>query len=69
VRVADAERALGAYDWSGKSYTTVAGLVLDRLGHVPRTGEKIAIGRFTLEVIDMDGRRIDKLLISKLPEA
>jgi putative hemolysin len=69
VRVADAERAVGAYDWTGRSYTTVAGLVLDRLGHVPKTGERIAIGRFTLEVVDMDGRRIDKLLISRLPDA
>jgi putative hemolysin len=69
VRVLDAERAVGAYDWSGKSYTTVAGLVLDRLGHVPKTGEKVTIGAFTLEVVDMDGRRIDQLLVSKLPEA
>lgn len=69
VRVVDAERAVGAYDWSGKSYTTVAGLVLNRLGHVPKTGERVAIGAFTLEVIDMDGRRIDKLLISRQPDA
>jgi putative hemolysin len=69
VRVVDAERAVGAYDWSGKSYTTVAGLVLDRLGHVPKTGEKVTIGAFTLEVVDMDGRRIDQLLISRAPEA
>jgi putative hemolysin len=69
VRVVDAERAVGAHDWSGKSYTTVAGLVLDRLGHVPKTGEKIAIGAFILEVVDMDGRRIDKLLVSRQPEA
>jgi putative hemolysin len=69
VRVVDAERAVGAYEWSGKSYTTVAGLVLDRLGHVPKTGEKVTVGAFTLEVVDMDGRRIDKLLVSKQPEA
>jgi putative hemolysin len=69
VRVVDAERAVGAYDWSGKSYTTVAGLVLDRLGHVPKAGEKVAVGAFTLEVVDMDGRRIDKLLISRAPDA
>ena len=69
VRVVDAERAVGAYEWSGKSYTTVAGLVLDRIGHVPKTGEKVTVGAFTLEVVDMDGRRIDKLLVSKQPEA
>ena len=65
VRVVEAERAVGAYDWSGKTYTTIAGLVLDRLGHVPKTGETVAIGAFTLEVVDMDGRRIDKLLVSR----
>jgi putative hemolysin len=68
VRVVDAERALGAYDWSGKSYTTIAGLVLNRLGHVPKTGEKITFGAFTLEVVDMDGRRIDKLLVRRVAE-
>jgi putative hemolysin len=68
VRVLDAERAVGAYDWSGKSYTTVAGLVLDRLGRVPKTGERVTVGPFTLEVVDMDGRRIDKLLISRAPD-
>jgi putative hemolysin len=69
VRVADAERAVGAYDWTGRSYTTVAGLVLDRLGRVPKTGEKVVVGPFVLEVVDMDGRRIDKLLVSRLPDA
>jgi putative hemolysin len=69
VRVVDAERAVGAHDWSGKSYTTVAGLVLNRLGHVPTTGETVTVGPFTLEVIDMDGRRIDKLLVSRPPDA
>jgi putative hemolysin len=69
VRVVDAERAVGAHDWAGKTYSTVAGLVLHRLGHVPKTGETVAVGAFTLEVIDMDGRRIDKLLVSRQPEA
>jgi len=69
VRVVDAERAVGAYDWAGKSYTTIAGLVLNRLGHLPKTGETVAIGGFRLEVVDMDGRRIDKLLVSRLSDA
>jgi len=65
VRVADAERAVGAYDWQGRNYTTIAGLALNHLGRVPKTGDKIVIGRYTLEVIDMDGRRIDKVLVSR----
>lgn len=48
-------------------YTTLAGVVLARLGHIPRVGEQIEIGPYVLEVVDMDGRRIDRILI--LPEA
>jgi putative hemolysin len=44
-------------------YETVAGLVLHRLGRLPQTGERVQIGEWTLEVVDMDGRRIDKLLV------
>jgi len=44
----------------------VAGLLLYALGHLPVTGEKIQLGSWIFEVVDLDGRRIDKLLaISK----
>lgn len=46
-------------------YETVAGLVLHRLGRLPQTGERVEIGEWTLEVVDMDGRRIDKLLVTR----
>lgn len=46
-------------------YETVAGLVLHRLGRLPQTGERVQIGEWTLEVVDMDGRRIDKLLVTR----
>lgn len=51
-------------------YNTLSGLILDRLEHVPRTGEKLRWMSFTLEVVDMDGARIDKVLVSltKTPE-
>jgi putative hemolysin len=35
------------------------------LGHVPKVGEHIEDGGFRYEVVDMDGRRIDKLLVSR----
>ncbi|HZC07399.1 MAG TPA: hemolysin family protein [Ktedonobacterales bacterium] len=44
-------------------YTTVAGLVLTRLGRIPGEGDTVRDGDFTLQVVDMDGRRIDKLRI------
>ena len=44
------------------SYQTAAGLVLEELGRFPQEGEVFRIGRYRVEVIDMDERRIDKLL-------
>ncbi len=44
-------------------YHTVAGLVLDRLGRIPAEGEHVAIGGFDLEIVDMDGSRIDKVIL------
>ncbi len=49
------------------SYNTLSGLILDQLEHVPRTGEKLSWKTFSMEIVDMDGARIDKVLVSKLP--
>ncbi|MDR1706498.1 MAG: hemolysin family protein [Prevotella sp.] len=46
-------------------YNTVSGLILDKLGHIPKTGEQIEWKGFTIEVVDMDGTRIDKILVKK----
>lgn len=43
---------------------TVAGLVLSLLGHVPTAGEKAAWKGLTFEVVDMDGMRVDKVLVT-----
>ena len=48
-----------------RDYDTVAGLMLERLGHLPTLGEALDYAGFRLEVVDMDGLRIDKLLVSK----
>ena len=42
---------------------TVAGLVLHRLAELPQVGQCITIGNWQIEIVDMDGRRIDKLLV------
>jgi len=47
------------------SFTTVAGFVLFQLGHVPQAGEDLYWRDWRFEVMDMDGTRIDKLLVSK----
>ncbi|MBS0190969.1 MAG: HlyC/CorC family transporter [Planctomycetes bacterium] len=44
---------------------TVAGLVLALLGHVPRTGETVEGFGLRFEVVDMDSRRIDKVMVSR----
>ncbi|MGA0539198.1 hemolysin family protein [Neotabrizicola sp. VNH66] len=47
-------------------YDTVAGLVLHQLGHMPALGDLVRVEGHSFEVIDMDGLRIDKVLVSKL---
>lgn len=44
-------------------YSTVGGLILDRLGHIPSCGETIEWKQFHFEVADMDGARIDKVIV------
>lgn len=46
-------------------FHTLAGFVLAELGHIPATGERFRIGVWELEVIDMDGHRIDTILVSR----
>ncbi len=50
----------------GGQYDTVAGLVLDRMGSIPRTGDRCRWEDYELEVVDMDGNRIDKILVSAM---
>lgn len=46
-----------------RSFTTLAGLIMAELHHLPQVGDQVLIGESVLEVLDMDGRRIDKVLI------
>lgn len=49
-----------------RSYHTVAGFVLQDFGSLPEVGASFARDGWRFEVIDMDGRRIDKILASRL---
>lgn len=51
-----------------RNYTTVAGLVIGLLEHLPATGSCVGFQGMRLEVVDMDGRRIDKVLVTPAPE-
>ena len=48
-----------------RDFQTVAGFALAVLEHIPATGEYFSAHGFRFEVIDMDGRKIDKLLVTK----
>jgi putative hemolysin len=45
-------------------FDTVAGFVLHELEHIPATGETFDWRDFRFEIIDMDGQRIDKILVT-----
>lgn len=49
-----------------RAYETVAGFVLAHLQHLPKVGEQVDARGWTFEVVDLDGRRIDKILASRI---
>ena len=50
-------------------YATLAGFILHRVAQVPRVGDKIKLDGYLLEIVDMDGVRIDKVILTKNDEA
>lgn len=58
-----AARVLGIVDGiPSDDYATLAGMVIDELGHLPTPGEHVTLHGWCFEVIDLDGRRVDKIL-------
>ncbi|MBN9533501.1 MAG: HlyC/CorC family transporter [Alphaproteobacteria bacterium] len=52
---------------AGGNFHTIAGFALSRLGHLPVAGESFTYDNWRFEIVDMDGRRIDKILAQPLP--
>lgn len=52
-----------------RHYHTLGGLAMAALGRVPRTGDVFERGRYRFEVMDMDGNRVDRVLVSVVPQA
>ncbi|MDQ3624797.1 MAG: hemolysin family protein [Verrucomicrobiota bacterium] len=50
-----------------RAYQTLAGFVLEHLGHIPAEGEKFTALGWHFEIIDMDRPRIDKVLLHPVP--
>lgn len=46
-------------------YTTVAGLIINNSSSFPAVGQKVMIENYELEIIDKDGQRIDKILVTR----
>ena len=55
---------LELYNENDNPFNTVGGLLLEDFGHVPKTGEITHWNGFTFEIFDMDGARIDKVLVT-----
>ena len=49
-------------------YHTLGGLILQQLQHIPTSGETLQWNGFHLEIVDMDGARIDKVLVTVSPQ-
>jgi putative hemolysin len=54
------------YDLPEGDYETVAGLVLERLGHIPRPGETVQVDGYRLTVESLKGVKIESVRITKL---
>ena len=71
VAVEDLEGAIGIQTPSGTAtgtYRTVGGLVMAELQQIPKEGDTFTVNGFQFEVVDMDGRRIDMVLVTRLSE-
>ncbi len=68
--LADLLEALGkrpSPEFDPSTYHTVGGLVVHHLGSVPGIGNRVEIEGWRFEVVDIDGRRIDKVIATRIP--
>ena len=49
-------------------YNTLAGMIMLLLGRLPHTADKVEWGGWTFEVVDLDGKRVDKVLVQRSPQ-
>lgn len=72
IELEDFERIVPAFALppaAERDYRTFAGFVFQQLGHVPAEGETFRWQGYVVEVIDMDGHRVDKVLLMRTPMA
>lgn len=67
--ILDVKDCLGISDLPDEGhYQTLNGLIMSIMGRLPATGNKVKIQQWQLEIVDMDGRRIDKVLATKISD-
>lgn len=72
MKVEDAEdllkvRSLFEEEDERPDVNTLGGLAMYRLNCIPKIGEKFSVGGYLFEIVDMDGNRVDKLLVRAVP--
>jgi putative hemolysin len=66
MQVDEFSHELGIHIPRDADFQTVAGFILAELNHLPIVGEVFEKGHWRFEVVDLDGRRIDKILVSRI---
>ncbi|MBN9449036.1 MAG: HlyC/CorC family transporter [Bosea sp.] len=66
MQVDEFSHELGIHVPRDADYQTVAGFVLAEMNRLPNVGESFEKGHWRFEVVDLDGRRIDKILVSRI---
>ncbi|HUP46737.1 MAG TPA: hemolysin family protein [Thermoanaerobaculia bacterium] len=52
-----------------EEYQTLAGYLIGRAGRIPRLGDIVTVGELQFEIMEVDGRRIDRILVTRLPDS
>lgn len=66
MQVDEFSHELGIHVPRDADYQTVAGFILAEMNRLPNVGESFQKGHWRFEVVDLDGRRIDKILVSRI---
>lgn len=67
MNFADFAESVGLRCDDDTEHDTVAGFVVAKLGRLPRVADRIESNGFRFEIVDMDGRRVDKVMVATLP--
>jgi putative hemolysin len=68
VQFSDVMQLIGMGEAPSGDYVTLAGFVLAQLHELPKPGDHFVCGGWRFEVVDMDGRRIDMILVQRQPD-